>query len=229
MVNIANSLNNQQKNMKRIAIPYIEALNDIDLELAGDALEESGQRDTIEILNWPHTYPYRPITLFNIARSKESIYMKYSVHGSMLRAIYSNDQDPVHEDSCVEFFCKLPDSDQYMNFEFNCIGTCSASIRKSREEIVKTYSLSELKQIKRFPSIGRRAFNEIEGMFEWELTVKIPFSLMNIDPTLLPEKLLGNFYKCADGTDSPHYVTWSAIKIEKPDFHRPEFFGELIF
>jgi len=116
-----------------------------------------------------------------------------------------------------------------MNFEFNCIGTCNASKRKSKTEGVVRYTLDELAQIKRYPSIGRRAFNEMEGMFEWELTVKIPFTLMGIDPTNLPKKMMGNFYKCADGTDSPHYVSWSPIKTEKPNFHCPEFFGELIF
>jgi len=215
--------------MKQIKILYNDALNDIELEAASELMDGFGHRDLVENLNWKETYPYRPITLFNIARSKDSIFIKYSVRGSMLRAIYSNDLDPVNEDSCVEFFCKLPDSDSYMNFEFNCIGTCNASKRKSKTEGVVRYTLDELTQIKRYPSIGRRAFNEMEGMFEWELTVKIPFTLMGLDSNNLPEKLLGNFYKCADGTDSPHYVSWSPIKTEKPEFHCPEFFGELIF
>jgi len=215
--------------MKQIKIFYNDALNDIELEAASELMDGFGHRDLVENLNWKETYPYRPITLFNIARSKDSIFIKYSVRGSMLRAIYSNDLDPVNEDSCVEFFCKLPDSDSYMNFEFNCIGTCNASKRKSKTEGVVRYTLDELAQIKRYPSIGRRAFNEMEGMFEWELTVKIPFTLMGLDSNNLPEKILGNFYKCADGTDSPHYVSWSPIKTEKPEFHCPEFFGELIF
>jgi hypothetical protein len=215
--------------MKQIKILYNDVLNDIELEAASELMDGFGHRDLVENLNWKETYPYRPITLFNIARSNDSIFIKYSVRGSMLRAIYSNDLEPVNEDSCVEFFCKLPDSDNYMNFEFNCIGTCNASKRKSKTEGVVRYTLDELAQIKRYPSIGRRAFNEMEGMFEWELTVKIPFTLMGIDPNDLPKKLLGNFYKCADGTDSPHYVSWSPIKTEKPNFHCPEFFGELIF
>ena len=215
--------------MKQIKILYNDALNNIELEDASELMDGFGHRDLVENLNWKETYPYRPITLFNIARSNNSIFIKYSVRGSMLRAIYSNDLEPVNEDSCVEFFCKLPDSDNYMNFEFNCIGTCNASKRKSKTEGVVRYTLDELSQIKRYPSIGRRAFNEMEGMFEWELTVKIPFTLMGIDPNNLPKKLLGNFYKCADGTDSPHYVSWSPIKTEKPNFHCPEFFGELIF
>ena len=215
--------------MKSLIIRYIETLNDIDIELARDILDESGELDTIEILNWVKEYPYRPITQFNIARSKDCLFIKYSVRGSMLRAIYSNDQDPVHEDSCVEFFCMPVGAEKYINFEFNCIGTCSASKRKSRNEQVVPLTNDELNSIKRFPSIGRRAFNEMEGMFEWELTVKIPIILLGIDPNNLPEKLTGNFYKCADGTDSPHFVTWNPIKTEKPDFHRPEFFGELYF
>jgi hypothetical protein len=215
--------------MKRIAIQYNKDFNDIDLEMASKILDGFGQSDLVESINWVKKYPYRPITLFNIARSSKSIFIKYSVRGTMLRAIYSNDQEPVYEDSCVEFFCKTPESEYYYNFEFNCIGTCKAAKRKSRTEDVKHLSIDTLAKIKRFPSIGRRAFKELEGMFEWELTVEIPFSIIGLDPDNLPEKLLGNFYKCADGTDSPHFVSWSPIKTETPDFHRPEFFGELIF
>jgi len=108
--------------MKNLKIRYIEALNDIDIESAGEILEEFGVLDTIDILNWVKEYPYRPITQFNIARSTDSIFIKFSVRGSMLRAIYSNDQDPVNEDSCVEFFCMTAGNEKYTNFEFNCIG-----------------------------------------------------------------------------------------------------------
>jgi len=215
--------------MKSLTIPYVESLNDTKIESAGDILEESGHRDTVDILNWSKQYSYRPITIFNIARSTDSLFIKYNVHGSMIRAIYSNDQDPVNEDSCVEFFCKIPSCEKYINFEFNCIGTCKASKRVARNKDVTPLSKEELSMIKRNSSLGRRAFNEMEGMFEWEITVKIPLRIMGIDPNNLPEKIIGNFYKCADGTDSKHYVTWSPVKTDIPDFHRPEFFGELYF
>ena len=193
--------------MKHIHIPYIEGLNNIDIESSGDLLEEAGQNDTIEILNWPNEYPYKPITFFIIGRSNSSIFIKFYVRGTMLRAVYSNDHDPVYQDSCVEFFCMPVGADKYTNFEFNCIGTCSASSRKSRNDDVVPFSKEEMQTIKRYPSIGRRAFNEMEGMFEWELTVEIPFKFMGIDSENLPQKILGNFYKCADGTDSPHFIS----------------------
>jgi len=215
--------------MKKIAIPFVPELDNVSIELSTELLDEQGQKDTIEFLNWKKEYPYRPISIFFVARSSSAIYIKYNIHGSMLRGIYYKDGDPVHEDSCVEFFCKLPDSDRYFNFEFNCIGTCSAASRVQRHEGVKSLSREELSKIERLPSIGRRAFIEMEGMFEWELTVKIPFDIIGIDPDRLPEKIYGNFYKCADGTNSPHYVTWNQVLTPEPDFHCPEFFGELYF
>ena len=215
--------------MKQIIIKYNNKLDDADMESAGTILDDFGEGDKIESLNWMAEYPYRPITLFRIARSSDSLFIKYKVQGSMLRAIYSNDQDPVNEDSCVEFFCQVPENNKYMNFEFNCIGTCKASKRVARNKDVTPYSKEELSMLKRYSSLGRRAFIEMEGMFDWDLTVKIPLRIMGIDPDNLPEKITGNFYKCADGTDSRHFVTWNPIHSEKPDFHRPEFFGELFF
>jgi hypothetical protein len=213
--------------MKKILLPAIKLLDELPLEKTSEMLENEGARDSIEQLNWIDKFNYKPITFFYIARSETAIYIKYNVHGSMLRAIYSEDMSPVHKDSCVEFFCKLPGSSHYMNFEFNCIGTCSAAKRKARNEDVTPYARQELSLIKRFSSIGRRVFKELNGMFEWDLTVKIPFSLMGIDGNNLPEKLSGNFYKCADDTSMPHYVSWNPVKTEQPDFHRPEFFGEI--
>ena len=120
-------------------------------------------------------------------------------------------------------------ADKYTNFEFNCIGTCSASSRKGRSEDVVPFPAEDMASILRYPSMGHRAFKEMEGMFEWELTVKIPLKLMNLDPDNLPEKIRGNFYKCADDTDSMHFLSWAPINTESPDFHRPEYFGELYF
>jgi hypothetical protein len=215
--------------MKRLIIPYIKSLNGIKLEYAGEILENEGKREAVDKLNWAKAFPYRPITTFDIGYADDGIYIKYNVQGTMLRAIYENDQEPVYEDSCVEFFCKQPDSDYYMNFEFNCIGTCLAAKRKSRKEDVQRFSPDEMQLIERHSSLARRAFKEMEGMFTWDLVVKIPFSLLGFAEGEIPDKLLGNFYKCANGTESPHYLSWSPIQTENPNFHCPEFFGELWF
>lgn len=215
--------------MKTIQIPYSEKLENVRLDEAAGFLEESGRRVKIESVNWPQQFPYKPITYCAVARSSHSLFLRFYVWGNMLKAVYYTDQSPVHEDSCVEFFCKLPGDAEYRNFEFNCIGTCSASVRKGRKEDVRPLSPEEMKTIKRLPSIVPNAFNELSGHFEWDLTVEIPFGLMGVDAQHLPEFIEANFYKCADDTEFPHFVSWNPIEIEKPDFHRPEFFGKIVF
>lgn len=213
--------------MKSIAVPYIPRLDGVTAEEASNMVDEFGNEGNIEQINWVTIFPYKPITFFWVGRSLTHLYIKYSVIGNALRAIYVRDQEPVWEDSCVEFFCQLPGHQEYMNFEFNCIGTCySAIYKKPRKGELRPST--EMDQIDRFPSMERKAFNEMEGIFEWELTVAIPFALLGIDTNHLPPKIMGNFYKCADGTVLKHYVSWSPITTEKPDFHLPEFFGELL-
>ena len=123
--------------MKTLKVPYLEALNNIDIQNAGDVLDENGQRDTVDVLNWATEYPYRPITYFNIARSNDGIFIQYNVHGSMLRAIYSNDMDPVNEDSCVEFFFSTSAdvSQGYFNVEMNCGGTMLLHFQEAPRKI----------------------------------------------------------------------------------------------
>ena len=38
-----------------------------------------------------------------------------------------------------------------------------------------------------------------------------------------------NFYKCADKTSHPHWLTWAEIDYPNPKFHLPDFFGRLDF
>jgi hypothetical protein len=39
-------------------------------------------------------------------------------------------------------------------------------------------------------------------------------------------RMRGNFYKCGDHTESPHWGSWA--EVERVDFHAPHLFGELI-
>ncbi|MDR1936944.1 MAG: hypothetical protein LBQ73_00415 [Tannerellaceae bacterium] len=213
--------------MKNLEIPYLPALDVLDLSSVGFLLENKARRAYIDVVNWVE-YPYKPIVVFDVARSDVSLYIRYFVKGNSLKAVYEKDNSPVHKDSCVEFFMKKTDEDTYMNFEFNCIGTCDAARRMSRD--IKTpLAVEEYESIRRYSSLERKPFNEKKGVYEWELVVAIPLKLMGLEPDNMPEKILGNFYKCADETGSPHYVSWSPVPVSAPDFHRPEFFGELCF
>lgn len=214
--------------MKQLYIPTLTGLGELSMDHCARILEESAARASIESVNWPDRFPYRPLTSVYIAYSDAALHVLFRVHGNSLRACHTTDLSPVHEDSCVEFFVKLPESETYYNFEFNCIGTCKAARHQGCQEQATDFSLSELKTIHRWSSLGHRAFKELTGLFTWDLCVRIPLSLLEVDPDNLPCKLMGNFYKCADKTDQPHYVSWSPVRTEKPDFHQPAYFGELL-
>ena len=191
-------------------------------------LDDKGCRGKIECVNWPSSYPYRPMTSFSAAYSASGIYIDFLVRCNYLRAVNFTNQSPVSQDSCVEFFIDPGCNGHYWNFEFNCIGTINASHRSERPKPIRL-SDEELAMVRRYPSCGTRPFCEIEGLFTWSLLVFIPFELIGLDPDKLPEKARANFYKCASATSDPHCLSWRPIKTDKPDFHRPEFFGEIIF
>lgn len=213
--------------MKKLKVPYLATLDVLDLSSVGFLMENKAQRESIDTINWVE-YPYKPIVAFDIARSDSNLYIRYFVKGNSLKALYDLDGSPVYTDSCVEFFMKRVDDRNYYNFEFNCIGTCDASYRQSRD-VKQSLTPEEYASIRRYSSLEHHTFIEKLGVYSWELVVAIPFRLMGLDPDNLPEKILGNFYKCADDTEFPHFVSWSPIGMPAPNFHCPDFFGEIIF
>ncbi len=211
--------------MKSLKVPFVPGLDDLDLSSVSWLMETKARREYIDTINW-QDYPYKPITVFDIVRSDKTLYIKYFVKGFSLKAVFDTDDSDVHLDSCVEFFMQIPGDDQYMNLEFNCIGTCDAAKRHSRNEKA-TLTDEEYKSIRRYSSLEENTFEEKKGIYEWELLVAIPLTLLGLDPKNLPEKIKGNFYKCADDTEYPHFVSWNPIDLPHPDFHCPKFFGDI--
>ncbi|MDR2680215.1 MAG: hypothetical protein LBC47_05330 [Tannerella sp.] len=213
--------------MKILKVPYVPALDGLDLKNVAELMETEALRQSIDVINWDE-YAYKPVTVFDIARGGKDLYVHYFVRGLSLRAVADDDGEFVHPDSCVEFFMRRKDNLYYTNFEFNCIGTCLAARGSNRNERTP-FTPDEYKKIRRYTTVQREAFAEKKGIREWELTVAIPFELMGLDASNLPDMIRGNFYKCADATANPHYVTWSPINLPSPDYHCPEHFGEIRF
>lgn len=181
-------------------------------------------------VNWPEAFPEKPEVTVEISNDREYLFLKWHVRGEQLRAVTTEDQGPVWEDSCVEFFCQVPGDDHYCNFECNCIGAMVGSRRKGRAEDVVPFSPDEMGRIERKCTYPSEAFEEKDGMFEWTVEEKIPLDLIFQRPTTndqRPITLRCNFYKCADKTKRPHFVSWQPILLPKPDFHCPQFFGEI--
>ena len=210
-------------NQNPLSIPYLPQLDNLSPDEVIQLLDEKGQRQTIENANWPEEYPYKPLTVFSIAHSGKAIYIDFVVRCNYLRAANYENNSHVHQDSCVEFFVAPNGRQPYYNWEFNCIGTIHAARRMDRNN-GELLGDDQLAQVRRYASCGNRPFEEVQGMFTWNLLVEIPLSLMDVEFKGEPIDMMANFYKCADLTSSPHFLSWAPISTPEPDFHRPEFF-----
>ncbi|MFI3240330.1 MAG: carbohydrate-binding family 9-like protein [Bacteroidales bacterium] len=212
---------------KSLVIPYAPELDELHMEEIGRQMETYGRKSGINCNNWATSFPYEPLAAFLTAYSDNYIYVDFFVRGNYLKAENYTNNSPVSEDSCVEFFLRLPSSAEYWNFEFNCIGTINASHRERRDGAIRLTD-EQLAMVKRYASCGTRPFHEMEGLFAWNLIIAIPFKLLGVNSVdEIPEYIEGNFYKCGSKTSSVHYLSWSPIGLEKPNFHCPEFFGTL--
>lgn len=216
------------KKKHTLHIPLMESLEGMPLEEVGNALEDSGCRFSVESLNWPKQFPYRPLTVVTAAHTSSTIYMDFLVRCNYLRAVNYSDNTPVSEDSCVEFYLQPDPTDgPYYTFEFNCIGTLNSAIcQQSRQ--CRPLPPDLLAKVGRYASVGTRPFQEVEGSFIWNVVVALPLELIGVHYHGTPIEMAGNFNKCASATSQPHFLSWAPITTDTPDFHRPDFFGKII-
>lgn len=210
--------------MTTLEVPLLKNLADMDLDTA---LETQGGRFDVNCVNWPSEFPYAPLCAGRIARTEDSLVIDFRVSGMDLRAQNLQDNGTQWEDSCVEFFVQDPSGKCYYNFETNPRGKVLAAFGPNRNERVKRPA-SEMEEIVRLVTPEEIVESE-GGIRAWRVTLLIPFELIGVDPDNLPASLRANFYKCGDLTPHPHYLSWNPVETPHPDFHRPEYFGELIF
>jgi len=209
------------------SLPYAPCLEEHALSEMAGILEEVGIRLSVESLNWPAEFPYRPLTVVSAAHSGRHIYLDFLVRCNYLRAVNYTPNSPVSEDSCVEFFVSVGDDPEaYWSFCFNCIGTIRAKWRDGATS--RFLTAEELSRIKAHASVGTRPFQEVEGSFIWSVTVAIPLDLLGLEYSGKPIRLRANFNKCASSTSQPHYLSWAPIDSPHPDFHRPDCFANLV-
>lgn len=132
--------------------------------------------------------------------------------------------DDVCDDSCMEWFIDFAPGNPngYINFEgtacaaLNCgVGTC----RNGRTPI------NEVTGVLPGITAGRDGeFWWVEYFLPLDVINKV-FGNVNLNSGAVYR---GNFYKCGELTEVPHYLTWSPITLSDPDYHCPEFFGEFI-
>ena len=175
----------------------------------------------------------------------------YTLEGEQLLARYTQNWDMVCRDSCVEcFIASEPNNPSYVNLEFNPLGTCWAQIGPDREHRDKLSTAA-------VSTIFRRGFITTSSMdtggldgqnrVRWEMLVMLPMPEVDIlknramqlaeqssgadceGNMLKGTRLRANFYTTGDDLQKPVYQSWCAIDTPHPDFHQPDYFGEVVF
>lgn len=211
--------------MKILNVPYLASLSGASLEEVSMALNAL-ERHKIDQQPWSE-FAYKPTVSFSIAHSGDMLLLKYFVLESTVKALYTQPNDPVYEDSCVEFFVAIEGDQRYYNFEFNVIGTCKLNYGPNRNNR-KLISKQAILDIMFITSITN---GNADGNIRWEITVAIPlttFTEHNLT-SLHGVACKGNFYKCGDELPIPHFLAWNNITTPLPDFHVPESFAEILF
>lgn len=214
--------------MNQLFVRKIEIQNPVSLSEA-DCLLEKYVAGTLVKENYWKSYSYIPKVSFRIGHINNEIWLKFYVIEKCICARETQINGQVFKDSCVEFFISF-DKKNYYNLEFNCIGAPHVAYGDGRENR-KFVPPEIIKKIEIESTLGNKPFEEQIGEFEWEMMIRIPLECFAFDKfnSFSGRKAKANFQKCASGTSMRHYATWKPIKTEKPDFHRPEFFGDIFF
>ncbi len=182
-----------------------------------------------------------------VVHTGTALIMRWTVNEPFVRAVNTEYDSPVWQDSCVEcFLWSSNHPDVYFNFEMNPIGAVLVQVGSNKSDAVVSQRKSlpahlitqHLRIHTSFPT--GKPFQETATSSAdkpWTLTAIIPFKLFasasgwhshaELDEPGFTVR--GNFYKCGDGLTTPHYVSLFPIVTDRPNFHRPDSFQPLVF
>lgn len=167
---------------------------------------------------------YKPVCGCRMGWDKGGIHVYMYCLETEIRAEEKNFGDRVSYDSCMEVFMNpSPEkSDEYFSYECNPCPNISLSIGTGRSDRRK------------FPAIpeGLAPQSTIISDYGWSIRYVITADFLKKEfgvELSSGKKAKANFLKCGDKTSYPHYGCWNPIGTEHPDFHVPQYFGNVEF
>lgn len=193
--------------------------------LAADTQQAIGQVPPLSITCDPWHSGYNPNAQAQLA---------WVPGKGLLVRLSCNEGDPVAQetepdscvwlDSCLECFINFRPRESgtgYLNFEVNANGAMLAAYGTGRHNRVFLRSVG-LTQ----PQV---TLEKTAG--GWAATFLIGIDLIQqfygMDQLQPGDTVAANFYKCGSRTPVEHYLCWSPIQADHPDFHLPAWFGTL--
>ncbi len=200
---------------------------------------DQGQWAKTEALPLTHfmgTQPeHRPDTRAKLLYDDNHLYVFFRATDHYVPAVAETYHDPVYADSCVEFFF-TPGKDLgegYFNLEANCGGVFLFHHQMARGKDQQEVAVEDCRRIDIKASLPKTVDPEIAEPTVWTLQYALPIELLKkYAPVESPARGVSwraNFYKCADHSSHPHWLTWNRVDKPNPDFHVPRCFGTIVF
>lgn len=176
---------------------------------------------------------YAPRVAVKIFHTDRFIHLYYYVPEKRVAIRHTAFGSDVYKDSCVEFFINpFPESsEEYVNIEMNALGVMLIGVGKDGDDSKRYYfKAAEAEGFETVSSIKHPVVGD-HGAQHWELYVKIPkrFFEKHYGRAFTDKAAIANFNKCGDETEFEHYGSWNEIASPTPNFHLPQYFGDLIF
>lgn len=157
-----------------------------------------------------------------LAWDGDRLYVRLRAVEEHIRAEHTGPLGMPCEDSCLEFFFSpIPGDPRYFNIEYNPNACLYLGFGDGQNA---TRLLPERKWFA--PAAARTP----DG---WQVEYAVPFDFVRIfAPGFNPasgDAIRANCYKCGDLTPAEHYLAWNPCGGGKPNFHRPQDFGLMIF
>ena len=171
---------------------------------------------------WLDKYPYRCRMEARLGMSENGLEVLLCALEEPIIAKETRWGGDVYLDSCMELFLMpFPETDKrYLNIEINPMGVAHVGCGEGRHG----------RTVHREPVEGMdiRAYHT-SGF--WALAFCVPNSLVSLHfgrPFKDSGLMRGNLYKCSGPALHEHYGCWNAVKSPAPDFHRPEYFADML-
>lgn len=152
-----------------------------------------------------------------------ALYVRLSAKEEDIRAELFGPLEEVCEDSCLEFFfAPMAGDRRYMNLECNFNGAMYLGFGSGPSDLIRL--------VPEHPVIAPKPQKTEDG---WEVVYTVPYSyIRQFFPEFAPcsgYTTRANFYKCADKTEPPHYLSWSPVVQQNWAFHNYDRFGTVHF
>lgn len=176
----------------------------------------------IDVFQWEDEKKYRPGSFAKMCFVKnEGVYVLLMSEEENPKAVYTKRDEPIYKDSCLEVFLSLG-TEGYINIETNSVGAYLSEFGEKRENRRFLKELTNEKPI----------VTPIKDEKMWGNEIFISEKLLSdIYPSfcvLCKGVYRGNFYKCGDETETPHYGSFSQMGSLSLGFHNPELFAQII-